>query len=271
MDKRKRMEKLSVIIPSYRNPKCLDICLESALRGQRFDNQIICVLDGFPEESKDIVKKYRNDVNFLPLPDNKGMQYALNVGVWNADNERILIVNDDNVFPISWDYYLNEDYRENLIITPNQIEKEPSMFGFVVDDFGTPETFDLENFFVEEQNHREDKLTPDGGIFPLLISKKKYMMVGGFDIVYDSPFYCDWDFFIKCELAGMETLRSRKINFYHFGSVATKNGNESEKFKLSETLAKDLYEYKWGFKATRNRDTNSHTPKNEEIKGIKYE
>ena len=46
---------VSLIIPSYRNPECLDLCLESALEGQSIKNQIIVILDGFAEESKHIV------------------------------------------------------------------------------------------------------------------------------------------------------------------------------------------------------------------------
>ena len=116
---------ISVIIPSYRNQKCLDICLESALRGQDKDNEIICILDGYPEESANVIEKYKNDVNFLPLPENKGMQYALNMGVYNASYDKVLIVNDDNVFPIDWDKILLEDYNDNLILTPNQIFEYP--------------------------------------------------------------------------------------------------------------------------------------------------
>ena len=261
---------ISVIIPSYRNPKCLDICLESALRGQEKDNQIICVLDGYPEESSEIVKKYENDVNFLPLPENKGMQYALNMGVWNAENDQILIVNDDNVFPVNWDTILSSDYKEDLIITPNQIEKTQGIFDFVIEDFGTPEDFDLDNFFTTEPSLRKNELTNNGGIFPLYLSKKKYMMVGGFDIIYPSPFICDWDFFLKCELAGMKTIRSKKLNFYHFGSVATKNGKEGQRFKQSESEAYEIYKYKWGFDMILNKDL-SHSPKGKLIKGIKYE
>ena len=61
---------ISVIIPSYRNPKCLDICIESALRGQEHDNEIICILDGFVEESSNVMEKYKHDGNFLPLQEN---------------------------------------------------------------------------------------------------------------------------------------------------------------------------------------------------------
>lgn len=261
---------ISLIIPSYRNPKCLDICLESALLGQKYRNEIICIIDGYVEESAEIIKKYENDVNFIENPDNKGMQYSLNLGVWNATADKVLIVNDDNVLCADWDKILESDYMENWIITPNSIEKSPSIFNFVVEDFGTPEDFDIDNFITSEPQFRKEEITNDGGIFPLLISKKKYMMVGGFDDLYPSPFVCDWDFFLKCELAGMKTARSRKLNFYHFGSVATKNGKEGERFTKSEEEAYNIYKYKWGFELLKNKD-NSHSPKGHRIKGIQYE
>ena len=64
---------ISVIIPTYRNPKCLDICLESALRTQDNINQIIVIVDGFAEESAHIIEKYDDKVHFLPLEQNMGM------------------------------------------------------------------------------------------------------------------------------------------------------------------------------------------------------
>jgi len=271
MEKRIETDKMiSVIVPSYRNPKCLDICLESLLRGQENTNEVICIIDGFVEESSSIIEKYKNDVNFISSNENSGMQHSLNIGIWHAENEKLLIVNDDNVFPMSWDKILLEDYDENLIITPNQIEKTKGIFNFVVKDFGPPEDFNLDDFMHNEKTLREDKLTDDGGIFPLFLSKKKYMMVGGFDDLYPSPFICDWDFFLKCELAGMKTLRSRKLNFYHFGSVSTKNSKEGQRFKESEVEAYGLYKYKWGFDMILNKDL-SHSPKGKIIRGIKYE
>jgi glycosyltransferase involved in cell wall biosynthesis len=40
---------VSLIIPSYRNPECLDICLQSALEGQSVKNEIIVIVHGFGE------------------------------------------------------------------------------------------------------------------------------------------------------------------------------------------------------------------------------
>lgn len=261
---------ISVIIPSYRNPKCLDICLKSALENQTYENEIIVVIDGFVHESQYIIDEYSNRVSFIPLEQNSGMQHALNVGTYNATNEWILIVNDDNVFPKDWDIILEKDFEDKLIITPNQIERTPSIFNFVTLNFGGVDDFDLIKYTDEEQNHRLDSLTNDGEIFPFIIQKKYYMAVGGFDTIYDSPFICDWDFFLKLELIGCKFLRSRKLNFYHFGSMATKNGSESYRFKESEMNAAETFVYKWGFDPFRTKE-NSHSPKGNIIKGIRYE
>jgi len=194
----------------------------------------------------------------------------LNVGVWKATCDKILLVNDDNVLCTDWDVTLEKDYDESLIITPNQIEKSKSTYNFIVNDYGMPEDFDIDAFLASEPKFRKDELTNDGGIFPVFMSKKKYMMVGGFDTVYQSPFVCDWDFFLKCELAGMKTVRSRKLNFYHFGSMSTKNSKERERFVRSERDASLLYMHKWGFRLMLNSD-NSHSPRGNKVKGVLYE
>ena len=261
---------ISVIIPSYRNPKCLDICLESVLKTQSNTNEIIVVLDGFAEESSYVVEKYKNKVYFLPLSQNMGMQYSLNIGVYNASSEWVLVVNDDNVFPMNWDSILSQDKTDKLVISPNQIEKSPSIFNFITKNFGGVNDFKLDEYLLTEPKFRKEELTKDGEIFPFFMQKKYYMAVGGFDTWYPSPFICDWDFFLKLEMIDIEFIRSQKLAFYHFGSMATKNGNEKEKFTQSEQTAAEMFEYKWGFGPIRHQN-NSHKPNNTNIKGIKYE
>lgn len=261
---------ISVVIPSYRNPKCLDICLHSALEHQSKNNEIIVVLDGFVEESQHIIEKYDGRVSFIPFESNSGMQHALNVGVYQSSNEWILIVNDDNVFPKDWDTILEQDKMDKRVITPNQIERTPSIFGFVTKDFGGVDNFDFESYTNEEPAYRDSSLSTDGEIFPFFMQKKYYMACGGFDTIYDSPFICDWDFFLKLELIGTSFVRSRKLNFYHFGSMATKNGSERDRFVQSERDAMESFNFKWGFYPFRKID-NSHSPSNQTLMGVKYE
>jgi glycosyltransferase involved in cell wall biosynthesis len=234
-------------------------------------NEIIVILDGFKEESEHIVKKYSDNISFLPLEQNQGMQTALNLGVYNANNGTIVIINDDNVLCKDWDKTIEEELEYNHVLTINQIEPFKGIFGFPAKDFGThPNKFDYEGFKEYEPTIRNDVETPDGGIFPFAMSKKDYMIVGGFDTLYKSPFICDWDFFLKLDLNGLKFSRTSKAHFYHFVSMATKKGKNKEEMSASENPAAQTFMYKWGM-SPRLFENNSHSPKDGSIiKGVEY-
>ena len=247
---------ISLVIPTYRNPEYLDICLRSAIDNQVNKNEIIVVIDGYVDESKEVIDKYRDNISVLPLEQNQGMQMALNLGVMNATKENIMIINDDNVLCKGWDT-IYADLLDNEVITINQIEPTG------------PGIFKYEEFIEYERELSSNEVSEDGGIFPFILKKKSYMMVGGFDTLYKSPFICDWDFFLKLELAGLSFKRTHSLHFYHFGSTATKNGKEGEAFKATEGPAAETYIYKWGMRP-QLFENNSHSPKGKEIKGIKF-
>ena len=85
-----------------------------------------------------------------------GLQRATNLGVYNAKYDKILIVNDDNVFPKDWDEKLLEVWQEDAVIAPNQIEPIPSMFRqFDIKNLGRdPLKFDLEAFNNIRRRHK---------------------------------------------------------------------------------------------------------------------
>ena len=262
---------ISVIIPTYRNPEYLDICLKSAIEQQLDENEIIVVVDGFIEESQEILDKYKHNIKVLDLEKNQGMQQALNLGVINASNEKIFIVNDDNVFCKGWDIEINKFLREKIVLTLNQIEPVgPGIFNFPVNDFGrNPSEFEYEEFIKYASIIKKNELTPNGGIFPFAMYKKYYMAAGGFDTMYQSPFICDWDFFLKLDLMGLQFSRTHSAHLYHFGSTATKNGKEGDRFKSTEGPAAQLFKYKWGMDPMLY-ENNSHRPKGSNIRGIKF-
>jgi glycosyltransferase involved in cell wall biosynthesis len=262
---------ISLIIPTYRNPEYLDICLRSAIENQTHKNEIIVAVDGYFGESAEVLKKYAFDITVLDLDDNKGMQTALNLAVMNATNECLVIINDDNVLCKDWDTLILKEFQEHSVFTINQIEPTgPGIFNFPVKDLGKhPKEFKYEEFLEYEQTLRKNGLTLDGGIFPFVISKKNYMIVGGFDTLYQSPFICDWDFFLKLDLNGIQFYRMNNIHFYHFGSAATKNGKEGDKFRDTEQPAAQTFYYKWGI-PPQLFINNSHRPKGNMVKGIQF-
>ncbi len=249
---------ISVIIPTYKEPEYLDLCLHSAFEGQDNKNEIIVVVDGFYELNKPILDKYPK-VKVLNLDTNKGLSVATNWGVYNATNDYILIVNDDNVFPKGWDTELKPYLCKNRIVSPNQIEPKLSMFRqFHIHDLGkNVKEFDLYKFWDYENSL--PTLPPDntGCTLPFAMYKYDYLAVGGWDIMYPSPHVVDWDFFLKCEYFGMEILRLYK-HFYHFASVSTrKTPEQSAESTRKEMLAHKFFHNKWDGGAEHNPQNNS--------------
>jgi glycosyltransferase involved in cell wall biosynthesis len=265
------MTNVSIICPTYRNPRCLDIFLRSATENRTLEGtEIICIVDGYAEESREVLDKYK-DILVLELPENKGMQTAINYGVWQASNEAIFVVNDDNVFGEDYDAVLCDlmDEADNVVFTINQIERSPGIFNFEVKDFGNPDNFDYDAFLAYEPKCSKITTTPDGNIFPFLMSKKWFMAVGGFDTFYDSPNVCDLDFFLKLELADLLFSRSRRIHLYHFGSVATKQNKDRMTFTAKEQAAHLAFEWKWGMPAAYYANNSKIPPNAEVVRGVR--
>ena len=252
---------ISVIIPTYKEPEALDLCLTSAIKGQTQQNQIIVVVDGFYDLNKKILDKHKKHIEVLNLPENVGLCKATNLGVYNATSNKILIVNDDNVFPEEWDVALAANYSPNCVIAPNQIEPIPSMFKqFHIKNLGRdPKTFDLNTFWeYEESIIEENRKEETGNTLPIFMNKWDYMAVGGWDEAYPGAWVADWDFFLKCEIAGMRMVRTYEVHFYHFVSVGTESTYEERINKQNkEKSCHEYFKYKWGQWAKHNPENNS--------------
>lgn len=102
------MIKLSIVIPVYNTEKYLDKCLDS-ICGQNFDGlQIICVNDCSTDNSYNILKKYKQQYNFIEIycnTGNNGLSYTRNRGMEYAKGEYIMFVDSD-------DYVASDILRE---------------------------------------------------------------------------------------------------------------------------------------------------------------
>ncbi len=248
---------ISVIIPTYKSPEYLDLCLESIFKGQINQNEIIVVVDGHYDLNKPVLDKYPK-VNVLDLGTNQGLSVATNWGVYNSSNDYILVVNDDNVFPQNWDVELEKYLAKGKVITPNQIEPKPSMFRqFHIKDLGkNVEEFDLNKFWEYESNLTKSS-DNTGSTLPFAMYKLDYLAIGGWDIMYPSPHVVDWDFFLKCEYAGYEMVRVYK-HFYHFAGMSTRKTQEQNLESIhKEQLAHQFFINKWGQTAKHNPQNNS--------------
>ncbi len=255
------MNKISVIIPTYKAPEYLDLCIKSILKGRNNDCEIVVVVDGTYDINREVIKKYKDNIELLSFSENMGLSSATNHGIYKSSNDIILIVNDDNVFPKNWDSILLEDFKENYVLTPNQIEPYPSMFKqFIQYDFGkTYKEFNLDEYINKELNFRSNKITDEGSTLPFMVCKKNYLKIGGWDESYPSGNVVDWDFFLKCNLNGYEMKRTYKCNFYHFVSTTYKSPEQIQNSKIKEQESFEYFKYKWGKYPLHNSLTNLKT------------
>ena len=250
---------ISVIVPTYKEPEYLDLCLRSIFEGQSNENEIIVVVDGFYELNKHVLDKYPK-VSVLDLGYNQGLSIATNWGVYNASHPWVLVVNDDNVFPKDWDMKLLKDAKKGVVLSPNQIEPNPSMFRqFHIKDLGkSPESFDLLTFWEYESKLHKKSVEPTGCTLPFLMAKQDFLAVGGWDEMFPSPHVVDWDFFLKCEYVGFTMNRTYDAQFYHFSGAATrKTSEQSAESTRKEQLAHEFFTVKWGRYARHNPLNNS--------------
>jgi glycosyltransferase involved in cell wall biosynthesis len=245
---------ISVIIPTYKSPEILDLCLQSCIEGQVNKNQIIVVVDGFYDLNKEVLEKWAEYIDVLNLEQNVGLCRGTNLGVYNAQYDKILIVNDDNVFPLNWDIHLEKDYVKNSVLSPNQIEPYPSMFPqFCIKDLGKSiDIFNLKRFQEYEKTLNDKIINETGSTLPIFMSKIDYLRIGGWDENYELGMVADWDFFLKCQLSGLQMLRTYNCHFYHFASVST-NGEKRQK---AEQNGHEYAKYKWGTYIKHNPQNN---------------
>jgi len=245
---------VTAIIPTYKSPAALNLCLQSAIEGQKNKNQIIVVVDGHYDINKTVLERWAEHIQILNLEQNVGLCRGTNLGVYNAKSDKILIVNDDNVFPLDWDVKLESKYQPGWVFAPNQIEPVPSMFSqFHICNLGEyPDTFDLKRFQEYEQNLSVDRTEFNGSTLPIFMSKLDYLTVGGWDENYSQGMVADWDFFLKCSKAGYQMVRTYDTHFYHFASLSV----NKQKRKDAEMYGHMYAKYKWGKQIQHNPNNN---------------
>ena len=249
---------ISVIVPTYKEPEYLDICLKSIIETQTYDNEIIVIVDGFYEINKEVLLKYKDKISVINFETNQGLSVSTNWGVYSCKNEDILIVNDDNIFCRNWDVNLLKKAQKGFVWAVNQIEPKPSMFSqFDIKNIGTnPDEFNLDTFLDYADTKNIDKVEMNGSTLPIFMKRDDYLSIGGWDIMYPSPHVVDWDFFLKCS-KHYQLWRTYNTHFYHFAGAATRKTPEQSKVSTEkEMAAHEFAKTKWGSYIKHNPSNN---------------
>ena len=107
---------VSIVLPVYNVEKFLPQCLES-VTGQTYKNiEIICVNDGSPDGSENIIRSFMEKDSRIRLINQKnmGLSGARNTGIENASGEYIMFLDsDDWIDPETAETAIDEIKKEN--------------------------------------------------------------------------------------------------------------------------------------------------------------
>lgn len=184
--------KVSIIIPIYNVEEYLEECLLSALKQTLKEIEIICVNDGTPDNSMDIVNKYAKEDSRIVIveKENGGLSSARNAGMAAAKGEYVYFLDSDD--------YILEDAMEVLYKQAHDND---------LDDI----YFDAESFFESEDLKEEMSVYVD-----YYVRKADYsQIVTGLEMLKKMDENNEFRPSACLQMAKREFLLENKIQFYN--------------------------------------------------------
>ena len=142
--------KVSVIVPVYNTEKYLKNCVDSLLKQNFEDYEIIVINDLSPGNAEEIIKSYNDKkIVYIKNKTNKGIGYNRNLGIKKAKGEYVCFIDSDD--------YVKEDFISKMYNYSKENNLDLCVCDYVnVDEKGnTLEEFNLSNFGItnyEENN-----------------------------------------------------------------------------------------------------------------------
>ena len=166
--------KVSVIVPVYNTEKYLKNCIDSLLKQNFEDYEIIVINDLSPGNAEEIIKSYNDKkIVYIKNKTNKGIGYNRNLGIKKAKGEYVCFIDSDD--------YVKENFISKMYNYSKENNLDLCVCDYVnVDEKGnTLEEFNLSNFGITnyEENNKilcEINLGPCNKLFKkdMLIKNK---------------------------------------------------------------------------------------------------
>lgn len=116
--------KVSIVIPVYKAENYIKKCVESALNQTLKDVEVICINDGSPDNSIDILNDMKSKYNNLVVVNKK------NEGVWKARMDGINIATGEYIGFLDSDDYLEENFAKEMYDNIKKNNADIAICGF---------------------------------------------------------------------------------------------------------------------------------------------
>lgn len=245
------MNNISIIIVNYKSWIPLENCLNSLLKQENINTDIIVVDNNSSDNTLEQYKKRFPSVEWIENKKNYGFSKACNIGESKSKYDLLLFLNPDTILEkncLEKIFKKNIDYNSK-IISIKQIDKKKkntNAYGY----FLSFHTYNgLLRFFyrlifrkTKKINERLDYFYPDwiSGSF-VIISKNKFHIIGKWDERF-WMYYEDMDLCKRAKENDMEIIMLNDIFCYHFHGLSSRiNYKTKIKSKTEVLISKIKY------------------------------
>lgn len=190
--------KVTIVIPCYKQAQFLPISIESCLKQTYKDVEIIVVNDGSPDDTSDVVKGYMKKHKNIRLIEkqNGGLSSARNAGIKKAAGGWILTLDADDM--------LHEDFLTKTVGVNDIVSTRLETFGRETRSWKTQLTHPT----------YKDLLIKNHINCCSLFKKDVWTMIGGYDEQMRDGFE-DWEYWIRASKAGFNITSINDTLFYY--------------------------------------------------------
>jgi GT2 family glycosyltransferase len=222
---------LSIIVLNYNNKGIIEKCIDSLLLfNKKYNYEIIVVDNQSSDGSYEIItKKYKNKVKVVQNYKN-GCSSGRNMGVSLSDKKYIMFLDSDQ-------WVLNDFWLDNYF---EILKKKPSI-GAIGWAAGW---FNKEGFAEQITDNFPYRYMPPNGLYRydigylgtggMLLQRKLFNKIGGFDINYDPTCYEDTDISLKIRHAGKTIIYCPYLGIKHLPHQTTQSGTSSHEKMIKE-------------------------------------
>ncbi|MBN1186459.1 MAG: glycosyltransferase [Bacteroidales bacterium] len=209
------MRLLSIIIPIYNVEQFLEKCLRSLedqdLPAENFE--LICINDGSPDNSREIVLNLQKEFNNIKLSDqeNQGVSVARNYGINKATGKYLMFIDpDDYIYPNSFKQILkaaDSNSIDMLIPGYTFIDIKNKQLGERInEEFEDRVITGIEAF---NQLHKKKYFLPDISIG--VIFKADFLRNNSLEFLPNVPFLEDGEFLARAHCLANRILFMKKL------------------------------------------------------------
>jgi glycosyltransferase involved in cell wall biosynthesis len=206
---KKKQPLFSIITVVLNNDKYLEKTIKSVINQKSKNFEYIIIDGGSKDSSLEIIKKYKNKINYFVSEKDNGIYDAFNKGMKIARGKFICIVNSDDILK-----------NNALSIIKNYIDQNPKIdfiFGSVIKHWGVL------------HGYRPEKIKYSWGFYSshstgFYVKRESAKKIGLYNLKY--KYHADYDYFyrmiVKKKMKGIATKKNEIVGIFRRGGFSSK-------------------------------------------------